>query len=275
MIAPLFTETGIMPLRVRHLLLVLSHLCYFLNLQDDHYARAALNSSIELAEKGKKSWASDLAKAITRLPFHCPELALTRQTTHKDVENYAKLVRKLMMEWLQEEIDSSDKLYLLHGRQEPQKDKSPTQVTSCMRHYLTMVKTQKHREALTSLLLSTHLLAVEILRYVDHAHQTVPRDERLCRFCKKEIETPEHALLTCVSSDALVDLRANFLARLFSEIPDLRVQMMVLSNTEFLKAIIFPRSTIALVAKYAYEVLEVFYAVPVWRREPLREVSSG
>ncbi|KAJ7836264.1 hypothetical protein B0H14DRAFT_3460828 [Mycena olivaceomarginata] len=73
-----------------------------------------------------------------------------------------------------------------------------------------MVKTQKHREALTSLLLSTHssLLAVEILRYVDHANQKVPRDERLYRFY------------------ALVDLRANFLARLFSEIPDLRVQMM-------------------------------------------------
>jgi hypothetical protein len=30
MIAPLFTETGIMPLRVRRLLLVLSHLGYFL-----------------------------------------------------------------------------------------------------------------------------------------------------------------------------------------------------------------------------------------------------
>jgi hypothetical protein len=145
MIAPLFTETGVMPLRVRRLLLVLSHLCFFLNLQDDHYARAALNSSIELAEKGNKSWASDLVKAITRLPFQCPELALTRQTAYKDVENYAKLVRKLMMEWLQEEIDSSDKLYLLHGRREPQKDKSPTQVTSCMRHYLTMVKTQTPR----------------------------------------------------------------------------------------------------------------------------------
>ncbi|KAJ7866260.1 hypothetical protein B0H14DRAFT_3594635 [Mycena olivaceomarginata] len=50
----------------------------------------------------------------------------------KDIENYAELVSKLMMEWLQEEIDSSDELYLLHGRQEPQKDKSPTQVTSCI-----------------------------------------------------------------------------------------------------------------------------------------------
>jgi N-acetyl-anhydromuramyl-L-alanine amidase AmpD len=72
-----------------------------------------------------------------------------------------------MLEWLQAEIDSSEKIYLLHGRREPQKDKPPAQITSCMRHYLTMVKTQKHREALTSVLLSTHLLAVEVLRYVD------------------------------------------------------------------------------------------------------------
>jgi hypothetical protein len=42
LIAPLFTETGIMPLRVRHLLLVLSQLRYFLGLPDVHYARAVL-----------------------------------------------------------------------------------------------------------------------------------------------------------------------------------------------------------------------------------------
>ncbi|KAJ7161637.1 hypothetical protein C8R46DRAFT_1283929 [Mycena filopes] len=174
----------------------------------------------------------------------------------------ACMTKKLMMEWLQGEIDSSDKLYLLHGRREPQKDKGPTQITSCMRHYLTMVKTQKHREAITSVLLSTHLLALEVLRYVDHAYQPVPRAERLCRFCRSEVESPEHALLTCESSTAVVLLRATFLAKLFTDLPGLRYQMAVLSNTEFLKAIISPRSTIPLVAKFAFDVLEVFYAVP-------------
>ena len=37
--------------------------------------------------------------------------------------------------------------------------------------------------------------------------------------------------------------------------------MVELSNTEFLKAIIYPRSTIALVAKYVFDVLELFYVV--------------
>ena len=108
-------------------------------------------------------------------------------------------------------------------------------------------------------------IPVEVLRYVDHAHQSVPRSERLCRFCKKDIETPEHALISCESLDALVELRASFLAKLFTELPVLRNRMAELSNTEFLKAIIYPRSTIALVAQYAYEVLELFYAEPVFR----------
>jgi hypothetical protein len=41
--------------------------------------------------------------------------------------------------------------------------------------------------------------------------------------------------------------------------------MLELPNTEFLKAIIYPRSTIALVAKFAYDVFQLFYAVPVFR----------
>jgi hypothetical protein len=59
MIAPLFTETGIMPLQVRRLLLTLSHLRYLLGLNAGHYARAALNSSFELAGKGKRCWVTD------------------------------------------------------------------------------------------------------------------------------------------------------------------------------------------------------------------------
>jgi hypothetical protein len=81
-----------------------------------------------------------------------------------------------------------------------------------MRHYLSMVKT----EALTSLLLSTHQLSVEILRYVDHAKQPVIRSDWICSFCLVKVETPEHALITFTSSDALRTLRAPFLEKLFS-----------------------------------------------------------
>jgi hypothetical protein len=53
-------------------------------------------------------------------------------TTVEDIQTYAKAVDNLMKEWLQEEIDSSDKLYLLQGRLELKKDKPPTQIVSTM-----------------------------------------------------------------------------------------------------------------------------------------------
>jgi hypothetical protein len=132
-------------------------------------------------------------RKVKSLPFRCPELVLTDTTSIQDVQNYAKSVGKLMEEWLQDSINSSDKLHLLHGRLEPRKDKPPARMILKMRHYLSMVKTQTHREALTSLLLSTH---VEILRYVDLAKQPVIRSDSLCRFCMVKVETPEHALIT-------------------------------------------------------------------------------
>jgi hypothetical protein len=52
--------------------------------------------------------------------------------------------------------------------------------------------------------------------------------------------------------------------KLFSDLPNLRIQMMALSNTEFLKVIIYPRSTIPLVA---FDVLKVFYAETLFRLE--------
>jgi hypothetical protein len=113
---------------------------------------------------------------------------------------------------------------------------------------------------------------VEILRYVDHAYQPVLRSDWLCRFYKIEVETPEHALITCESSETLVEICVIFLGKLFNDLLNLGHRMAELSNTEFLKAIIYPRSTIALVAKYAFDVLELFYAVPVFR---LSEANLG
>ncbi|KAJ7500553.1 hypothetical protein B0H11DRAFT_1714372, partial [Mycena galericulata] len=49
----LFTETGIKPLRIRHFLLLLAYLQYFLSLKLSRLARASLNSSTELATAGK------------------------------------------------------------------------------------------------------------------------------------------------------------------------------------------------------------------------------
>ncbi|KAJ7662335.1 hypothetical protein B0H17DRAFT_953262, partial [Mycena rosella] len=206
MITPLFTETGITPIRVQRFQIILTHLM--------HYACAALDSPPELSARGKRFWAKNLITAASRPPFPCPELVLDASTSIEDVQDYAKT--------LQSSINSADKLYLLHRRLELQKDKPPTQINLIMCHYLTMVKTQKHREALTSILLSIHQLAIEILCSVNHAYQPMPQANRLCRFCKKEVETPEHVLLKCTSLYALVDLQRSFLEKLLSKCPELQ-----------------------------------------------------
>ena len=49
-----------MPLRVRRLIFSLGYMGYLLDLSNDHYARAALNSLFELAAQGERSWASTI-----------------------------------------------------------------------------------------------------------------------------------------------------------------------------------------------------------------------
>jgi hypothetical protein len=96
-------------------------------------------------------------------------------------------------------------------------------------------------------MLSTHLLALERLRYVDHAHYPVPRHERVCRFCTTEVVSPKHAPIECQASSAVLNLRAKFLENLFRAVPKLQDKMVQLTSVEFLKAIIYERSTMVLV----------------------------
>ena len=117
-----------------------------------------------------------------------------------------------------------------------------------------------------SLLVSTHLLAVEVLRWGDHLQKREDdRSRRVCRFCKIEVETPEHALLSCVASPEVASLRTVFLEKLFNTAPNLRRLLVEEDSIEFFKSMVYERSTIALVAKFAHEVLQIFYAIPVFR----------
>jgi hypothetical protein len=77
---------------------------------------------------GKKSWARDVLTAAQKLPFHSPILDFSTATV-QSVEAYRKLIEDSALKWFQQEVDSSDKLYLLHGRREPQKDKPAAQKT--------------------------------------------------------------------------------------------------------------------------------------------------
>ncbi|KAJ7751125.1 hypothetical protein B0H16DRAFT_1221551, partial [Mycena metata] len=116
-------------------------------------ARACLNSSIELAAAGKRARAGDLFTAAKKLKFSIPPLDFTN-ATETSVKAYRELVEQSAENWMQQEIDKSDKLYMLQGRREPQKNKPAVQKTLYLTHYLSMVQTTSHCEALTSIMLS-------------------------------------------------------------------------------------------------------------------------
>ncbi|KAJ6456723.1 hypothetical protein C8R45DRAFT_943537 [Mycena sanguinolenta] len=77
--------------------------------------------------------------------------------------------------------------------------------------------------------------------------------------------------------NALLQLRRSFLEKLLNTAPDLRQHMLEQNSLKFLKAMIYQRNTIILVAKFAYDVLELFYSVPIYRPGSAvgHEVSHG
>ncbi|KAJ7089272.1 hypothetical protein B0H15DRAFT_840211 [Mycena belliarum] len=70
MLAVLFTETGLMPIKIRRLLLALGRLCYMINLGDDsvRVVRSALLDSLDLFRMGYAGWAGDIAIILSSLP---------------------------------------------------------------------------------------------------------------------------------------------------------------------------------------------------------------
>ncbi|KAK0183917.1 hypothetical protein F5146DRAFT_964442, partial [Armillaria mellea] len=262
MLVPLHTETGITPLHTRHFILVLNFLKYVLALQEKHLVRAAIMNSIILHISGQKSWFTDVLQAARNLPYPLAHDLDPWSLTPDYVDSYSKMVVHGMERWLQQQVDGSDKLYLLHDRKEPVKNKSPRAITLTLRHYLD-VKIKDHRKALTWMLLSSHMLAIERLRWGEPGRPRLERDHRKCRFCKSAVESPEHAMLGCMSSQTLVDTRNEMLARVIRDEPDLASMYGRLDDVEFLKKLVQSRKAIASVAKWAYSVLRIFYAVPI------------
>jgi hypothetical protein len=74
--------------------------------------------------------------------------------------------------YIQSELETFPKLYLLQNRPEPGKDCPASLKTLHLRHYLS-VPNSVHRKALTSLLLSMHALDLECLRWLEHHHPQV------------------------------------------------------------------------------------------------------
>jgi hypothetical protein len=112
-----------------------------------------------------------------------------------------------------------------------------------------------HRKALTRLLLSDHGLALEQMQ---RGYVYIPFDQRLCRLCENCIESPEHALLECRALSQLIRLREVFTQEICQQMPVFLSPQRPHSTLESLKLIIANRATISLVARYTYDVLQLY-----------------
>ncbi len=120
--------------------------------------------------------------------------------------------------------------------------------------------------ALTRLILSDHCFAVEQLhRHEKYFLPCIPREDRLCRFCLKGIETLEHALLLCTGSNNVVESRTKSFLILIPLFPTLPLSHITAGNARWvLKKLIFTSPTIHLVAKFIWEILQIFGSTPIY-----------
>ncbi|KAJ7588859.1 hypothetical protein C8J56DRAFT_1004387 [Mycena floridula] len=179
MLAVLFTETGIEPIRYRRILLAFERL-----------AHHALWQSVTLARKGHDSWALDLQKVMLELPIP------VRWDLMRNENRLQSDVTRSMEVYLQHEIDHSSRVRdLLFGRREWDKDARGLVVkVLAFRHYL-RVKNSEHRRAVTHVMLSGHALAMERMRWTERRRRPIPREWRLCRLCLVGQEDVVHALV--------------------------------------------------------------------------------
>ncbi|KAJ3724633.1 hypothetical protein C8R42DRAFT_457443 [Lentinula raphanica] len=223
-LAPLFTETGIMPIRYRRIILALRYLIYVLALPPDHYAHLSLRESSRLREAGERSWLSDLDWAIQHLPgssLSLPSLQ-TLSTTPESITDLTKNIVSCSMTSLQHFIDNSSRLAFLQGRREPHKDGTKSHSVSTLRHYLTQVRNPAHRVTLT------RLLCGDLTPVTFHASpaSTRPLSQRdqaskSCRACRDVLqpETPQHVFLQCHSIPELIHRREAFLVEMSQYFP--------------------------------------------------------
>ena len=258
--ALLFTETAVLPIKYRRIITALNYLKYLLQLPSDMYAAHAMRDSISLALMGKPCWVMDILYVIKNLPFEVDTLNIACLTPQKVDDTMISILLGLAKH-LQQLIDNSPKSYLLTGRKELNKKGKPIHKTLYFRHYLN-IDNYKHRRAITRIVLSCHSLAVERLRWRCPTG-IIPRSERLCRFCRQEIETPEHALLECKGNTEILNIREKFTLDIALINTNL-LNTHEFSLTQCLKNLIGSQDTISRVSQLAYDVLEIFDTYPIY-----------
>ncbi|KAG6886366.1 hypothetical protein C0992_004366 [Termitomyces sp. T32_za158] len=272
MIAALFTETGILPLRYRRAILATKYLRYLLDLPPNHYASSALLESVALANAHHLCWAGDLIDVLRHLsllggittsirtPIH---LQLPAMLDSSSVKRLEEDIKAASINGLQEVIASSTKLHLIRARQAHPR---PPPISD-FRAYLS-IPTPAHRKALTRLIASDHSLAIERLWHADQRRpHGVPRPQRLCRLCRGGVEDEAHALIGC-NALLLRDCRLLFRTRLAQVNNYLAESWPTFQPYDLLLRIIASDSCTCIFARYVFDVFQIFDAEPIFSSSP-------
>ena len=126
---------------------------------------------------------------------------------------------------------------------------------------------RKFSIAFTSIMFSSHALAVERLRWGERYRAPVPREWRLCRFCRAHVEDEAHALIEC-RGDSLHDLhpvREAMRSDIIAVVPDFTWGSD--AHTVLLHLLHDIRVSVP-VARFIYKVLSIFYSVPMYVPPP-------
>ncbi|KAI0685252.1 hypothetical protein C8T65DRAFT_592603, partial [Cerioporus squamosus] len=257
-LTPLFTETGIWPLRYRRAALVLRYLRYILR-DEPTLALAAVREAWMLAQQGNSTWWSDLCHSLVTLPVPVA-IVLDAWPTPQSVAALLQQLEQSLAHHLYTSVRDSRRLPLLWARFS-RLPPAPTLSQVCAQQpYLKLTRT-KPREALIRLLTSDHPFGIEVGR---RRSPPIPSHRRVCRFCRKRraIEDEVHTLLEC--GDArLEQLReSQLIDALLPLLPGVREICHRLSSMAFLNFIMGKERLLPVFAQYVLDVFQLVESVP-------------
>lgn len=102
-------------------------------------------------------------------------------------------------------------------------------------------------------------MALEKLRQTEFRRPKIPRELRLCRFCRAEIESPEHALFECIENPEIINLRNVFATSMANEI-NIWDTITLLNPLAKFRTLLSRRDTIG---QFTHEVISVYEGTPL------------
>ncbi|KII83516.1 hypothetical protein PLICRDRAFT_148104 [Plicaturopsis crispa FD-325 SS-3] len=265
MLCVLFTETGILPIRYRRIVLALGYLKYLVLLPESRLAWSAYMDSMRLARLGHKGWVNDLRFVLLHLPK--PVIATIGQLSSAEtIDDLIDEVVKSCETSLQLTIDTSPKTVLLRNRVEKGDDGSLKAVPLHFRDYL-RAPAVHHVKAVTRWLTGDSPLAVDVLRNAVRGREPVPRVWRLCRFCHAEVEDAAHIFLTCGVNEELVLLRKEFLESAYAGDDALRVLSLRIAAQDMIHTLVARRSLRNQLGKFVWNIGELLSVQDVFIAE--------